>query len=215
MYQGWVTHTFNVIKGCRHFCDYCYLRDIQGFDFTPRFVEKELQTNLGSGNKIFVGSTSDMFGDWVPIEWITRVLHHCRKYDNEYIFQSKNPARFYSKEVISQLPEKVILGTTIETNVVYDKLISVAPSVNERSSAMKLLGEMGYKTFITIEPIMDFDVNCLAELIARAGPTFVNIGADSKGHGLVEPSREKVNELIELLKLCTEIKIKSNLSRLK
>ena len=50
--------------------------------------------------------------------------------------------------------------------------------------------------------------------IELIGPSWVNIGADSKGHGLPEPSRDKVVALIERLSQVTEVKQKPNLKRL-
>jgi hypothetical protein len=70
--------------------------------------------------------------------------------------------------------------------------------------------------FVTIEPILDFDVRRLFELVKLCDPKFVNIGADSKGHGLEEPTMEKVQELINKFnKEGIEIRQKSNLDRLK
>lgn len=68
--------------------------------------------------------------------------------------------------------------------------------------------------FISIEPIMDFDLDILVDWIRQLNPEFVSIGADSKGHGLVEPSRDKVLKLVEELKRFTEVKMKLNLQRL-
>ena len=45
-------------------------------------------------------------------------------------------------------------------------------------------------------------------------PTFISIGADSKGHNLPEPPGAKVKELIQELEKFTEVKVKKNLSRL-
>lgn len=46
-------------------------------------------------------------------------------------------------------------------------------------------------------------------------PEWVNIGADSKGHGLPEPSGDKIIKLIDNLKSQDiDVRIKSNLKRL-
>lgn len=73
---------------------------------------------------------------------------------------------------------------------------------------------MGYKTFITIEPVMKFNPVRLSNLIIDAMPDFINIGADSKRNNLPEPSKQDLGELFELLKDQTEIRNKSNLQRL-
>jgi hypothetical protein len=46
-------------------------------------------------------------------------------------------------------------------------------------------------------------------------PEFVTIGADSKGHNLVEPSWERIEVLIDNLSAFTEIRQKTNLERLR
>jgi hypothetical protein len=71
------------------------------------------------------------------------------------------------------------------------------------------------KKFVTIEPIMDFDVDVLFFWIQRILPSFVNIGADSKGRDLTEPPACKVRKLISLIQQAgIEIREKRNLERL-
>jgi len=71
-----------------------------------------------------------------------------------------------------------------------------------------------YKRMITIEPILDFDLNEFSEMIKSINPSWVNIGADSKGHKMPEPGKEKIQKLIDELSAFTSVKIKTNLSRL-
>jgi hypothetical protein len=69
--------------------------------------------------------------------------------------------------------------------------------------------------FVTIEPILDFDVLEFTRLLVFARPTFVNIGADSKNHHLPEPTRERVMQLVEALTSAgIVIRKKINLERL-
>ena len=202
---GFVTHTWNAIKGkCPHDCSYCYMKVFPQGEL--HFDEKEMKTNLGEGNFIFVGSSCDMFADDVKGEWILKVLDHCRKYPkNTYLFQTKKPKNM--KRYIEIFPKNTIFGTTIESNRDY-KLSKV--SIPDRFHISFFPRRM-----ITLEPLMDFDLDMFVALIRGVNPEWVNIGADSKGHNLPEPSWEKVQELIKELKKFTEIKIKSNLNRLK
>lgn len=201
----WVTHTWNVIKGkCPHDCSYCYMKRFPQGEL--RFDEKELKRNLGKGRFIFVGSSCDMFADYIPGSWINKIIHICEEFHNKYLFQSKNPQRFYYHAF-----DTAVLGTTIESNRNYN--ISKAPSIYNR--AIMLNQYNNHETFVTIEPIIDFDLEEFVDLIKLAHPSFVNIGADSKGHNLPEPSWGKVQELISALKEFTEVKVKSNLERLK
>lgn len=210
MYE-FVTHMWSPIKGkCSHDCSYCYMKR-WGKQSPLRIDEKDLETDLGAGNFIFVGHTIDLFAEDVPYEWIERVLDMlCIYQRNRYLLQSKNPNRFLN--FISLLPSDILLGTTIETN--RDIVKSNAPSVLERARALARLSEQGFETMVTIEPIFDFDLDELVELIILANPEWVNIGADSKGHKLPEPPKEKVKNLIHALQQKTNIELKRNLQRI-
>ena len=70
------------------------------------------------------------------------------------------------------------------------------------------------KTFLTIEPVVDFNLIKLVEIVRLCHPEWVNIGADSGGHGLPDPTAEKVLELISELRKFTEVKPKKNLRRI-
>ncbi len=214
MYE-WATHTWNTIKGqCYHDCSYCYMKR-WGKLPVIHFDEKELQTDLGQDNTIFVGSSNDMFADEIPEEWIQKTIRHIYKYSNSYVFQSKNLKRIY--DWCGDLPIISRIGTTIETNRDYC-LISKASCPTERIIWFKKLIKdyelMIY--FITIEPIMDFDLEPFAKMIINAKPSFVNIGADSKRCNLPEPGWGKVSALIQKIQEAgIEIRQKSNLKRLK
>jgi hypothetical protein len=170
------------------------------------FDEKEMKTDLGSGNTIFVGSSCDMWASDIPTAWIEKMLYHCRNWNGKYLFQTKNPARF----IDYTFPDS-ILATTIESNRYYPE-ISKAPAPLERKLALHYLKQ---PLMISIEPILDFDLDVMVQWIKGIKPEFVSIGADSKGHNLPEPSWDKVQSLIHELQKITEVKIKSNLARLK
>jgi len=206
---GFVTHTWNVIKGkCPHDCVYCYMKIFPLGEL--HFDEKELKTDLGKNNIIFVGSSCDMFAGAIQREWIIKVLDYCKRFpENTYLFQSKNPKRFIElrEELISM---NCILGTTIETN--REGFSYNAPTIIERIKSMEEL--KGFRKMITIEPILDFDVSHLIDLVRGVTPEFVNIGADSKNHNLPEPSAFKIETLIKELKKFTKSISKENLSRI-
>jgi len=203
-----VGFTYNPIKGkCSHDCVYCYMKR---FPQNPiRLDKKDLMENLGMDNTVFVGSSTDMWADDVPDDWIMEVLAKCRESNsNTYLFQSKNPKRFLAFRDV--FPSNVLLGTTIETNREND--FTGGQLIRDRAKSMSMLE--GFRTFVTIEPIMDFDLDELLFLLKGIQPEFVNIGADSKNHGLSEPSKEKVLELISELNKFTVVRKKSNLDRL-
>jgi len=222
----WVTETRNFVGGeCQHFCTYCYtkkgrMKALKKYQGLARLVEKEL-VNLGKDKTIFVGSATDMWGDWVSDDIIYKVLEHCRKYDNTYLFQTKNPQRYFP--FLEYLPKKTILGTTIETNRAYEddyknktykdfySKISKAPFPLDRVWAMEIIKE---RKMVSIEPIIDCDIEVMIDWMQRIKPEFISLGADSKGSNLPEPSKEKVEQLICELSKFTKVKIKKNLNRI-
>jgi len=202
-----VSHTWNPIRGkCPHDCSYCYMKQFPQKEL--RLDEKCFKDDLGKDNYIFVGSSTDMWANEVPSEWIKRVLSLCNVFTkNRYLFQTKNPKRF--EEFYNILP-KVILGVTIETNREND--LSKAPP---RLARLSWISEVKKPRMVSIEPIMDFDLNDMKRWMFAIKPEFVSIGADSKGHNLPEPSEEKIEALIKELNKFTEVKLKDNLKRLK
>jgi len=215
----WVTHTWSILAGeCPHRCTYCYVRSLQRrfkqtrYSGPLRLVDDDF-VPLGHGRTIFVEHMSDLWSAHVPNSIIRRVLWHCRDNPhNTYVFQTKNPARYL--DWLTMIPPYSLLGTTLETNRHYEQIMGSAPSPRHRAVAMSRLPR-DIKTFVTIEPIHDFDRFPLIQFIDAIRPTFINIGADSKGHNLPEPSANKIRELITYLRLNKiEVRRKTNLSRL-
>ena len=205
----WVTHTWNPIRGkCPHDCTYCYMKRFKVGDL--RLDEKALKDNLGQGNTIFVGSSTDMWAEGVKNSWIGDVLSRCQQYpENTYVWQSKNPKRFF--EWFYFFKSKMLWGTTIETNdTVLLMDFSRAPSVYSRMEGIAL----HRPNFVSIEPIMDFNLIIFLHYLKGIQPSFVSIGADSQHHHLPEPPPEKIKELIQELQKFTEVKVKPNLKRL-
>lgn len=202
-----VTHTWNPIKGkCPHDCSYCYMKR-WGEQKPLHLDEKELQTDLGSGNFVFVGSSTDMFANDVPFMWIKKVLEKCSKFDNYYLFQTKNPYSICGLPI----PCDSVICTTIETNRLYPEIMGRSIPSKARAEAMKYIDR---RKFVTIEPIMDFDLSEMVDLIRECNPVQVNIGADSGHNNLPEPSKDKLLALINELQRFTTIHRKSNLGRL-
>jgi len=139
----------------------------------------------------------DMFGKWVPREWILRVIGHTRKFSKtSFLFLTKNPSRYF--EFINHFGENAFLGATIETDVDDNYAsISKAPPPSERIRAMTQL--KWDKKFVSIEPVMTFTQR-FANAIIRMAPRIVYIGYDRYGIGLPEPEIKDVMSLAEKLK---------------
>ena len=213
MYE-FVTHTWNAIKGkCYHDCSYCYMKR-WGEQKPVRLDSKEFNTDLGSGNFIFVGSSCDMFSTDIQADWINKTIEHCVKFDNKYLFQSKNPGKMNMWLRLANMRGQIdcVSCTTIETNREYPEIMKNSPSPITRANWMRVDNVLDH--YVTIEPILDFDLEEMIDIIKRCNPVQVNIGADSGHNNLPEPSYEKVIQLIEALKEFTTISKKKNLARL-
>lgn len=207
---GFITHTWNTIKGkCPHNCSYCYMKRFKQTEL--HFDEKELKTNLGKGNFIFVGSGCDMFAESIGGKWIEKTIRKCLEYNqNEYLFQSRNISKLVIWIPIIFSYPNFTIATTIETN--RENNLSVTPNKYDIDLYFK---RQDVKKMITIEPIMDFDLVPFVEMIKNCNPIQVNVGANSIPKiKLPEPEPEKVLELISELEKFTKVYQKDNLKRL-
>lgn len=224
MYE-FITHTWNPIKGkCYPDCSYCYMKAINpNISSIPiHLVESELIGNFPINSFIFIDSSADLFAEDVQDEWITKVLDFCAEASNKthpdrkpkFLIQSKNPKRILDfKKHPLFLPEnnQVVVCTTIETNRHYQDIMNNAPLTSERANAMGELASMGIKTYVTIEPIMDFDLEEMVTLIKMCKPEQVNIGKNtSKTVELPHPTIGKLVNLIMQLLSFTKVKVKKN-----
>lgn len=112
---SWAGWTWNPITGCLHGCNYCYARAFatngrfkRAFPagFTPLFHPERLDAPRNTTiparhagdpayERVFVVSMGDMYGRWVPQEWIDRV--HAAEQASprwEYLHLTKFPARY-------------------------------------------------------------------------------------------------------------------------
>jgi len=85
----WARWSWNPVTGCKHDCPYCYARDIadrfyeQKFEPSfwpdrlamPRFTKlPAAASNDIAWRNVFSNSMSDLYGRWVPNEWIEATL---------------------------------------------------------------------------------------------------------------------------------------------
>lgn len=125
----WAMWSWNPVTGCKHNCPYCYARDIAmryrdiyPHGFEPAFlpdrltmpmntkVPAEALTNIGYKN-VFTCSMADLFGKWVPREWITAVLDSAAKNPQwNFLFLTKFPIRMAEFD----FPDNAWVGTTVD-----------------------------------------------------------------------------------------------------
>ena len=111
-----------------------------GFEPTLHRYRYDVPQKLKRGNNIFVGAMSDVFGDWVPDDWLDEIFQICRKQSiHNYLFLTKNVERYTEYGVPSGM-ENMWYGTTITCEQDVYKFNYLPAFCN---------------TFISIEPILD------------------------------------------------------------
>lgn len=78
------------------------------FDFDPTFHRYKLDEpqRWKKPRNIFVCSMADLFGGWVPDEWIREVINACLAApQHRYLFLTKNPARYIKLAEKNNLPD--------------------------------------------------------------------------------------------------------------
>jgi protein gp37 len=125
---SWANWTWNPVTGCNHGCKFCYAREIANsdrmaavypFQFAPAFHDYRLTAPANTKRKnsddprdgrVFVCSMADLFGKWVPEEWIQKVFNACAESPEwEYLFLTKWPKRY---SMLASLP-KAWFGASI------------------------------------------------------------------------------------------------------
>lgn len=155
---------------------------------------------------VFVGSMCDMFLPAVPTAYLSQVMNTIRANPKTtFLPVTKHPTRYL--ELLKEnnfFPPNLIFGITIESNRDYPKLSHGEPQ-SKRIAAAVLLSELGFKVFISIEPILNFDPVEFTRYLKEIKPWGVAIGYDNYDNCLPEPSIEKTLKLIETIKEFTPL----------
>lgn len=128
---SWAAWSWNPVTGCLHGCGYCYAREIATNErfkasfpagFTPLFHAERLDapahTAIPAAHRgdpawlrVFVCSMADLYGRWVPDEWIAQV-HDAMLASPawQYILLTKFPARYVGLD----LPPGAWVGTSVD-----------------------------------------------------------------------------------------------------
>lgn len=224
----WCDHTFNMITGCLHGCDYCYARMMAqrfggdprrnvmrkndyekvplhggragfilenpmlnengqiivypfGFEPTLHLYRKDRLDELKRGNKIFVGAMADVFGEWVPDEWIQEVFEACDRHPlNNYLFLTKNPERYLTLLKKDRLP--------VNDNFWYGATVTDETSLGRAGNIPV------HRNFLSIEPILE---SIQIPIIYLEYLKWIIIGAETgRRKGKVKPDPEWIKSIV-------------------
>lgn len=195
---------WNPFVGCKHDCKYCrssFQAQLKRWaakncekceNFVPHKHRERLSQKLpktGYMQFIFTCASSDVA--FCPTHYLWEIAARIRSEPGKtFLIQSKNPKTFNRVN----FPGNVILGTTLETNK--DDLyaeISNAPKPSQRYK--DFLQVKHTPKMVTVEPVIDLDVDAMVSWIQNINPCMIWLGYDSRKNRLPEPELEKVTSL--------------------
>lgn len=201
----WCDYTINPVKGlCPMACDYCYARRMyKRFKWNPdiRYDDDWL---LGStkyipdGSRIFIGSTMELFGEWIQREWLERIFQYCKSHPRKtFMFLTKQPQNLIKW---SPFPENVYIGVTAT-----DTYMAVR--------GLQCLDKIQAKVkFISFEPLLSQTCITASSL---SGIGWLIIGQQTPVSAETEPKIEWVREIVEAAdKAGVKVFLKDNLKTL-
>lgn len=163
---------------------------IYPFGFRPTLHKYRMDELKGmTGKNVFVGAMTDLFGDWVPDEWILDVMQACKEnYRHNYLFLTKNPKR-YKDFAVKQ--DNFWYGTTITCHEDLSRLADLPNYTN------------GFNTFVSIEPLLGriFETDAERQWFQEA-VDWVIIGAETgRRKNKVEPDARWI---ADITRICAE-----------
>ncbi len=203
-----IDQTWNVWVGCLFNCSYCNARKaaltrfkhIERYKdgFKPHLVESELNRKFKPGQFIFVAYMGDI--SFASTEEVNQITTRIRQFPkSNFLLCTKDPSCFQRWHL--NISPNIYLGTTIETNRDYN--LTKAPAPIERFR--QLTGYPHNAKFLSIEPIMDFDLDHLLGWVGLLQPDIIEVGYDNYNNHLIEPKLDKTLELIQRLEQFTKV----------
>ena len=176
---GWTDMTLNPIKGkCKGGCWYCWTKPL----YKRKFLQPRIRLNLDcffklpkSPKKIFLCSTHDLFGKWIPSWWRYAVFERIESYP-QHTFQILTK---FPQNIDRKMPDNVWLGVSITGNKSEDLL-----------RANYLIRAKAKIKFVSYEPLLEKAIQGIP------GINWIIIGRLT-GHGHKwNPKKEWIDSLL-------------------
>ncbi|WP_418232010.1 DUF5131 family protein [Butyricicoccus sp.] len=179
------------------------------YEFDPTFHRYKLDEpqHWKKPHTIFVCSMADLFGEWVPDEWIEQVFKACEAApQHRYMFLTKNPARFKQlRKNGVKLPNDCWIGTSVTRDA------EQADQYTGRTGYLSENWDTTAQWFVSVEPILErMSRGSIENLTAM---NWVIVGAETgRRNERVIPEKKWIDEIAEECKRCgTPIFMKESL----
>lgn len=179
------------------------------YEFDPTFHRYKLDEpqHWKKPRTIFVCSMADLFGEWVPDEWIEQVFKACEAApQHRYMFLTKNPARFKQlRKNGVKLPNDCWIGTSVTRDA------EQADQYTGRTGYLSENWDTTAQWFVSVEPILErMSRGSIENLTAM---NWVIVGAETgRRNERVIPEKKWIDEIAEECKRCgTPIFMKESL----
>lgn len=169
----WCDYTINPVKGlCPMACDYCYARRMyKRFKWNPEIRLNVncflpfLETMKRKPSRIFIGSTMELFGDWIKPEWMQFIFERVRMLpEHTFIFLTKCPQNLIK---FSPFPENCWVGVTATGHIAFWKALSYLKDIKARVKYLSL-EPMLESIKILPSPFTNFEQNNSATKVTNA-----------------------------------------------
>jgi protein gp37 len=175
--------------------------------FRPTFHRYRLDepAQIKKPQTIFVCSMADLFGEWVPDEWIESVFYACEEApQHRYLFLTKNPSKYGRVEIENNkfTRNNIWLGATVINQAQYDK-----SSLHLQDGRIEHL-----YTFMSIEPIGE----PIGLHNIEYATNWIIVGAETGNRkGKIIPEKAWIDEIVQNCHKCdTPIFMKESLRSL-
>ena len=178
---GWTDKTVNPIKGmCKGGCWYCWTKPL----YKRKFLQPELSLNLDvffklpkSPKKIFLCSTHDLFGDWIPSWWRTAIFERIEA-NPQHTFQILTK---FPQNIDRPMPDNVWLGTTVTNQAELSRITHIELIEAKRR-------------FVSFEPLLGY-INWEGFRLEFSSLDWIIVG-QLTGHGKkYEPKKYWINQI--------------------
>lgn len=156
----WCDYTLNPVKGlCPMACSYCYARAMykrfkwdETIYYDNNVWDGLFELDHKSRKKIFVGSTIELFGEWVKREWMEQIFRWVRgSPKHDFLFLTKQPQNLIK---FSPFPKNCFVGVSVTNNaamtMAFYGLSEIKASI-KYISFEPLLGSIGMDDHVSLK----------------------------------------------------------------